>query len=251
MSTSESDYSSSLWIRLFVEPDAPLPDIRPAPLGRPWFAREMYRCLPLTVGNELGWTIYNPAKFSVEWDGSEAPDGVAGESEGDHVQARFGHGTFSVFPGFYVRTSPGIDLLIKGVPNHPKDGVICLEALLETDWFDGSFLVSMRLTRPHLRVEFAAGEPLFQIVPYPRGWLRRFSATLLTTGPDHAKVLAERETWFQARARRLEPQLRGEVAPDPFDGRYRNNRRTGGEPGTASHETSLEVPAFVHVTDSE
>jgi Family of unknown function (DUF6065) len=125
------------WVRLYVERGAPLPRVVPAPVARKWFGPEMYRCLPLTIANQMGWTVLNPAAFSATWDGGDSADAVTGTTDGSHVLSRFGHGLVSIHPGFYVRTSPDVDLFVKGVPNRPKDGVACLEALIETDWFDG------------------------------------------------------------------------------------------------------------------
>jgi Family of unknown function (DUF6065) len=232
------------WVRLYVERGAPLPRVVPAPVARKWFGPEMYRCLPLTIANQMGWTVPNPAAFSATWDGGDSPDAVTGATNGSHVMSRFGHGLISIHPGFYVRTSPDVDLFVKGVPNRPKDGVACLEALIETDWFDGSFLVSLRLTRPGLTVVWERDEPLFQLVPYPRGWLRRFRTETITDGAVHAEFFAALERWHRDREARLEPLLRNQLPPNPFDGRYRRGLRGNDDRGPEGHQTSLDLPLF-------
>jgi uncharacterized protein DUF6065 len=232
------------WIRLYVRPDAAPPRLFPGPPAQDWFSPEMYHCLPLTAAGQLGWTLLNAARFEVTWDGRDEPDGVNGQSEGEHVQSRFGHGLVSVDPGFYVRTSPEVDLLVKAVPNLPKDGVTWLEALVETDWFEGSFLVSFRLTRPGLTVVFERDEPLFQLVPYPRRWLDHFRAETVTDGADHATFLASADRWHRDRNARLAPMLSGQSPPVPFDGRYRQGLRCDDSRGPSTHQAKLSLPGF-------
>lgn len=232
------------WIRLYVRAGTAPPIIVPSPIGRDWYSREMYHCVPLCIAGQLGWTVLNAGAFDVTWDGSDGPEGVTGDSEGGHVASHFGHGLLTVNPGFYVRTPPGIDLLVKAVPNLPKDGVSWLEGLIETDWFEGSFLVSARLTRPGQTVRWERDEPLFQILPYPRGWLEQFTTEVVTDGDDHAAFFAVADEWERARHVLAERLARGEVPVPSFDARYRRGVRQDATPAPASHRTSLAVPPF-------
>jgi hypothetical protein len=132
---------------------------------------------------------------------------------------------------------------VKAVPNLPKDGVAMLEGLIETDWFDGSFTVNLRLTRPGLIVGWDRDEPLFQIVPYPRGWLEQFRAEVVTDGPDHAAFFEAADRWEEDRCAAMAARLRGENVP--FDGQYRRGWRHDGIPAPCTHQTRLHVPPFV------
>jgi hypothetical protein len=230
------------WIRLYVQPGDEPARVVPAPAGRGWYAPWMYHCLPLVAAGQLGWTVLNPAAFAAVWDGSTGVDGVRVSGRGRHVSSHFGHGTVTINPGFYVRTSPEIDLLVRGVPNLPKDGATMLEGLVETDWFDGSFTVNLRLTRPGLIVGWDRDEPLFQLVPYPRGWLRQFRAEVVTDGADHAEFFESADRWEGDRLALMAARLRGEKVP--FDGQYRRGRRHDGIPAPSTHQTMLRVPAF-------
>ncbi|HZO32582.1 MAG TPA: DUF6065 family protein [Chloroflexota bacterium] len=138
------------WIRLFARAGTQPARVVPGPAERGWFAPWMYHCLPLVAASQLGWTALNPEAFAATWDGSAGDDGVRITSQGHHVSSHFGHGIVTIDPGFYVRTSSEVDLLVRAVPNLPKDGVTTLEGLIETDWFDGSFTINLRLTRPGL-----------------------------------------------------------------------------------------------------
>ncbi len=230
------------WIKLYVRAGDQPARVVPSPAARGWYQPWMYHCLPLVVAGQLGWTVLNPEPFAAVWDGSPGVDGVRVSGQGSHVSSHFGHGTVTINPGFYVGTSPEVDLLVRGVPNLPKDGATMLEGLIETDWFDGSFTVNVRLTRPGLIVGWDRDEPLFQLVPYPRGWLEQFRAETAIAGPDHAAFFEAADRWDEDRCAAMSARLQGEKVG--FDGQYRRGWRHDGIPAPGTHRTTLRVPAF-------
>jgi hypothetical protein len=230
------------WIRLYVRAGDQPAQVVPSPVARGWYQPWMYHCLPLAAAGQLGWTVLNPVAFAAVWDGTIDQAGVRVSSQGHQVSSHFGHGTVTISPGFYVRTSPEVDLLVRGVPNLPKDGATMLEGLIETDWFDGSFTVNVRLTRPGLVVGWDRDEPLFQLVPYPRGWLERFRPEIVTAGPDHAAFFETADRWEHDRLTMMAARRRGEEIG--FDGQYRRGRRHDGVPAPDTHRRSLRVPPF-------
>ena len=232
------------WIRLYVRSGASSLRVVPSPLVRTWYSHEMYNCVPLAIAGQLGWTVLNAAPFEVTWDGSDGPDGVTGVSDGAHVGSHFGHGLFTINTGFYVRTRPEVDLLVKPVPNLPKDGVSWLEGLIETDWFEGSFLVSARLTRQGHTVRWERDEPLFQMLPYPRGWLQRFRTDVVTSGEEHAAFFETADRWEERRHALATKLARGEAPDRTFDQCYRRGVRLDGGAAPASHQTRLDLPPF-------
>jgi hypothetical protein len=202
----------------------------------------MYHCLPLTVAGQLGRTVLNPAAFAAVWDGSPGVGGVRVNSKSRHVVSHFGFGILTINVWFHLRTSPDVDLLVKAVPNRPKDGATMLEGLIETDWFEGSFTVNLRLTRPGLIVVWDRDEALFQLVPYPRGWIERFRTEVVADGPEHAAFFAVASPWDARRVARATAQERGEEMP--HDRQYRLGRRIDGRPAPPSHQRKLNVPPF-------
>lgn len=234
------------WIRLYVRAGTEPARVVPGLAERGWFTPWMYHCLPLVAAGQLGWTVLNPVAFVASWDGSSGDRGVRVSSQGHHVSSHFGQGIVTIDPGFYVRTSTEVDLLVRAVPNQPKDGATTLEGLVETDWFDGSFTVNLRLTRPGLIVRWERGEPLFQLVPYPRGWLERFRAEVVTDGPEHTAFFEAADRWESDRVAMTQAQLRGELLR--FDGQYRRGRRHDGGAAPATHQTRLRVPPFAQAT---
>jgi hypothetical protein len=165
--------------------------IRPAPVERAWMDGSKggfaYRCLPLTVANQLGWEILCPVAFTAVWDGRIDDDAVSirfRREETAAIVSHFGCGIVTFRIGILFRTPPGHDLWVSGPVNRPKDGIAPLEALIETDWLPFTFTMNWQLTRPGHEVTFEAGEPIARVVPYPRGYVERFEPTLRSIDSD-------------------------------------------------------------------
>jgi len=173
-------------------PDLPFPVVPCSP-ARDWVKAAggiPYRCLPIKIVGEFGWSILSPARFTACWDGSDGRNGVEIEFEAgeyDHcIQSHFGFGilTFS-FP-YLFRTPPGINLWVKGPANWFRDGVQPLEGMVETDWSSFPFTMNWKLTRPHLKVIFEIGDPICVIVPFPRNFVEQFQPEVLPLSAEPA-----------------------------------------------------------------
>ena len=192
----------------------PLPDIpydiaeylKPASKLRDEFAAwNFYQCLPLVAANTLGWTLYNPFEFSVLWKGGSKREDVIIESENaDWVQSWFSYGTFTIFPHFLVQTSPGVNLLVRSVPNRFKHVVLTYDGLVETDWLKSSFTLNFRLMMPLVKLTFKVGEPLVQFVPYPRDFIEQFDAEIVSAGEDYDEHMKGYNEWASRRDKMVE-----------------------------------------------
>ena len=157
------------------------PPLVPAPVERDWMddfpARHAYRCLPLTVANAHGWQILAPCGIRAEWNGSSATDSIrVSATDGypwvDHVAgSHFGGGVLTLHTSWLFRTEPGWNLLVSGPLNSAKHGIAPLSGIIETDWLPYPFTMNWRFTAPGA-ITFAAGEPICQIFPLPRGAVR-------------------------------------------------------------------------------
>ena len=60
--------------------EAPMP-IRTGERPRDWIdalpERFGYRCLPLSIANQMGWEILNPAAFTARWNGKNGLDAIS------------------------------------------------------------------------------------------------------------------------------------------------------------------------------
>jgi hypothetical protein len=152
------------------------PLIRAAAQTRQWMEEANdgfpYRCLPLVIANQLGWDILNPATLIATWNGGPAPADVTirwpTKQTSNMAVAHFGVGILTFTLGHLFQTPPGINLMVMGPPNWPKDGVVALMGVVETDWLPATFTMNWRFTRKDHEVIFEAGEPICRIFPIPR-----------------------------------------------------------------------------------
>ena len=181
-------------------------EIRPAPAERAWMdatdQRFAYRCLPLNIANQHGWELLCPSAFSAEWDGRAALDGLAVRPDAGTTApalSHFGGGVLTFHVPCLFRTEPGVDLMVMGPINRPKDGIAALSALVETDWAPYSFTMNWLFTRPSLPVRFEAGEPFCHVFPVRRGALEAVEPELrrLSEAPE---LRRRHEAWAQSRS---------------------------------------------------
>jgi hypothetical protein len=97
-------------------------------------------------------------------------------------------------PGYLFRTPPGVNLLVRGPVNVPKDGITALEGLVETDWLPMPFTMNWRLTRPGT-VVFEPGEVFCTILPYPRGYAESYRPELRDLARDDPALLVQVAEW--------------------------------------------------------
>jgi hypothetical protein len=183
--------------------------IRPARRERKWMEdadrKFPYRCLPLVVANQYGWEILSTHHLRAEWDGTSGPDGLTVENlSGDgvlHASSHFGAGVLTFQVPFLFQTPEGWNLMVRGPTNNPKDGIVALDGVVETDWTHSTFTMNWRFTRAGT-VEFALGEPICLLFPIERGTLEKFRAELraLESNPELEKKFQE---WSDGRDRFL------------------------------------------------
>jgi Family of unknown function (DUF6065) len=165
--------------------------IRPAPRQRRWMEeadeRAPYRCLPLVIANQYGWEILSTHHVRASWDGTPGPEGLSVESaygnHGLHCQSHFGEGVLTFQIPFLFNTPRGWNLMVRGPTNSPKDGIVALDGVVETDWAHSTFTMNWRFTRA-CTVEFAAGEPVCLFFPIRRGVLETFRCEFRMLGAD-------------------------------------------------------------------
>lgn len=166
----------------------------PAPQARTWMDathdRFAYRCLPLLIANQSGWVALNTHAVLVTWDGGHSKESIRIETlrgEGPcPASSHFGHGVLTWTLPYLFRTSAGHNLLLRGVPNLPKDGASPLEGIVESDWSPATATMNHQLTRPGLTVRFDVDEPVCMVLPVRRGELEQVTPEIraLTDDPE-------------------------------------------------------------------
>lgn len=237
------------------------PAIRPALPSREWMDqtgdRFAYRCLPLTMANSHGWEILCPSSFEVYWNGGTrlsdvrvVPLDMPGGSPPDFVASHFGNGVVTFHTGYLFRTEPGYNLYVCGPVNRPKDGVVALTGIVETDWLPQPFTMNWIFTAPGGPVTFEKGEPFCHVFPLQRDLVERVEPELrtLTSEPE----LKERfEEWTASRATfNTELRVPGSAAQDEkWQKHYSRGRHPDGAAGPPDHRTKLKLREFVEKRD--
>lgn len=234
--------------------------IRPASPSRGWMdrlpQRFAYRCLPLTIANGHGWEILSPSSFEVRWEGGSALADVQVKALDDDPgylpASHFGHGVLTFQTGYLFATEPGYNLWVTGPPNYPKDGILALSGVVETDWSPYPFTMSWQFTRAGVSVRFQEGEPFCFFFPVPRGLLGSVSPEFR----DFASVPEKKrqhDEWARSREEFLHDlPLSGTTASrEQWQKLYFQGLTPDGAKGTSGHQTSLHIREFDNRCDDQ
>ena len=105
------------------------------------------------------------------------------------VKCHFVGGVITFEFDFMIRTSPGVNLLVRGAPNFFVDGAHPLEGVVETDWLNYSFTMNWRVTEPNKIVYFRKGDPICFLQPIPHNYAEEFDFRIdfLNNNPELAE----------------------------------------------------------------
>jgi hypothetical protein len=212
-----------------------------------------YRCLPLTIANAHGWEVLSPCGFTAEWNGGPAAGDVTIEPDprtdpSDVPEALFGLGTVTFHVAGILRTPPGWNLWVSGIPNEAKDGIAPLGGVIETDWSPFTFTMNWRFTRPHQKVRFEENEPFAFIFPVQRGSAEQFEPRIvpITDAPDLKEKFEE---WSRSRDA-FHERMRTERPSKPSDTWqkfYYRGLDASGCPHIEDHQAKLSLKPFAGV----
>ena len=173
------------------------PELVPCRPKRVWmeaFANHHpYRCLPLTIANTHGWELLVPGAFEVEWNGGPAiadlivralepfPEDLPFEN---FAMSNFARGIVTMHTGYLFRTPPGWNILTTGPFNEPRQDIVPLTGIVESDWLPYPFAMNWQMTRPGT-VRFARGEVFCIVMPVPKNYLDQWDVAIhdLTDDP--------------------------------------------------------------------
>ena len=239
-----------LQITAYEVVENPMP-IRTAQRARQWIEdlpeRFAYRCLPLSIANQVGWEILNQTPFTARWNGKDGLDAINIKFDGEPnplVGSHFGHGVLTFSLGYLFRTTKSHNLWVKGPANLPKDGISPLEGVIETDWAPFTFTMNWQFTRKRHKVRFEEGEPVATVVPYPRHYPRKFDARLKNINED-AKLYEKYIAWREDRIS-FNEDLKQEGSAARKEGWQRTYMKGQDGEGNvfAGHETRIQMKDF-------
>lgn len=225
--------------------------LRTAQRARDWMDalpdRFAYRCLPLSMANQVGWELLNPVDFTARWNGRPGLDAIDIRFHGEQtslVGSHFGHGVLTFTPGYLFRTTKAHNLWIKGPANAPKDGIAPLEGIIETDWAPFTFTMNWKFTRKRLKVTFEKDEPIACLMPYPRFYAGKFEPELKNINED-AKLYAQYTGWRDDRLR-FNEELKRQGSEAQKQGWQRSYMKGEDQTGQAfaGHQTKVLMKDF-------
>ena len=228
--------------------------VEPAATERAWMdqsnRRFAYRCLPLVIANQAGWTVRNPISFRARWNGGPAPSDLIVRFPRGRRDARvcshFGEGVLTFGIPYLFRTPPGINLWVKGPANWLKDGIQPLEGIVETDWTHATFTMNWRVTRVNHTVRFEEGEPICMIVPIPRGLAESLEPSRRPLARNK-KLHQSYQAWCESRHafNQAIGRLEAEVVRRGWQRDYMLGINADGEV-VPEHQTKLPLRPFRH-----
>ena len=229
-------------------------DIRPAPLERGWMDATnehfAYRCLPLNIANAYGWEVLNPCGFNATWSGGpglEAITIIADPGGRSPPISHFGNATLTFHIPCLFRTEKGVDLMVQGPINRPKDGISALSGIIETDWAPYTFTMNWIFTRPGVGVRFEQGEPICHIFPLKRGELEDVQPEIRQLSED-PELNAQYDIWTTSRSQfNVDLKQAGSTAQAEKWQKlyYRGVSPDGQGPSAEGHRTRLRLSPFV------
>jgi Family of unknown function (DUF6065) len=149
-----------------VSADINLPNAKREWMDDTWDAHA-YRCFPVTLGNQTGWTLSFPEDISFIWDGisDSSPDHVKILSGNKYVYTGRANGTISFKTGIMFKTEEDVTLMHMPVPNQFIDGVQAFTTLISTSFFHGEFPCAWMITKPNVEIFIKANTPIISILP--------------------------------------------------------------------------------------
>jgi hypothetical protein len=149
---------------------------------RDWFSPLFYRCLPLTIGNQYGFTISSEFDIEFEWTGQDSNEDtrIWINNELKHpfyprIESHFGSGIITINPPYFFRTPPGVNLMTINPPNYVIPNVTVMTGVVETDNLRRNFTFNLKIQMPNIRTIIPAGFPLAAFIPIPRYYCDEFN----------------------------------------------------------------------------
>lgn len=205
--------------------------VKKSPKKRNWFSPAFYRCLPLTIGNQYGFTITTEFDFSFVWNGGDSVNDLSITLDDKalddidilypNVSSHFGSGIITINPPFFLRTPPGINLMTINPPNFVIPNITVMTGVIETDNLRRNFTFNLKVQIPNIKVDVPAGSPLAAFIPVPRYFCDRFEMKFAEELFSKEIIDEELEASNQANIHRatIEPELKNHAGRHYFLGK--------------------------------
>jgi len=198
---------------------------------RDWFTPHFYRCLPLTIANQYGFTISSEFDITLEWNGGDSSkdtkiyvDQSLNNSEDTkypNISSHFGHGIVTINTPYFFRTSPGVNLMTINPPNYVVPNVTFMTGVIETDNLRRNFTFNLKIQIPNIKVFIPAGHPIGAFIPVPRyycdNFKLEFAENIFSKEIIEEEIKAEKDTGKYRTE--IEPALKHNVGKHYMEGK--------------------------------
>jgi hypothetical protein len=198
---------------------------------RDWFSPHFYRCLPLTIGNQYGFTVSSEFDITFEWNGGDRPEDSriylneelnnTKNIKYPNVSSHFGHGIITIDAPCVFRTPSGVNLMTINPPNYVIPNVTVMTGVIETDNLRRNFTFNLKIQIPNIRTTIPAGYPLAAFIPIPRYYCDEFNLDYAENLFDKEKIDEELKAEKDAGKHRsnVEPTLKHGVGKHYMQGK--------------------------------
>ena len=149
--------------------------------------RFAYRCLPMSIVNQISWSVLCPSDIEVTWTGNPSVDSVSvtylEPTIYDFAKSEFGHGIVTFHPDFVLQTNRNNCIYMKGPSNSHKRDIQPLEGIVETFWLPFTATMNWKFDKPST-VQFLKGEVLFSFFPIQLDFLETFDVSCIDMADD-------------------------------------------------------------------
>lgn len=160
-------------------------NIEPLSIKRDWMdatpEKHAYRCFPVTMANQIGWSISCKQDIRFIWDGIndttmahiEILEGPQGSNAGR------GQSTVSFNIGYIFRSEQNISLLTMTAPNYFHEGFEVMSSMISTSFFNNDFPLAIKATIPNKEIIIKSGTPIAALLPISVSSLKDESIEIL------------------------------------------------------------------------
>jgi Family of unknown function (DUF6065) len=146
-------------------------NLSPLAVKRDWmdntWEAHAYHCFPVSLANQMGWSISFPEDITFIWDGinDSSPDHVKILAGDKYVSNGRANATISFNTGISFETDNNISLFSMPVPNYPRDGVSPFSTIMSTSFYNEDLPCAWIITKPNVEITIKANTPVIAILP--------------------------------------------------------------------------------------
>jgi hypothetical protein len=139
--------------------------------------RFAYRCLPMSIVNQVTWDVLCPSTVKAHWNGGNHTSDLVIEYPNDtnfqYAKSEFGYGVLTFHTDFVLTTDNTICIYCKGPANLHKKNIQPLEGIIETFWLPFTFTMNWKFEEPGTIV-FEKDEIMFSFFPIDLNFVEKF-----------------------------------------------------------------------------